>query len=333
MERLDQYLIRVEELPSREFSREEILNGLVLVNGKKVIKPGYKVKAQDQINYLGQGRQYVSRGAYKLLGAIKSFAPTIQGMRCIDVGASTGGFTQVLLEAGAEFIAALDVGHGQLHREIESQARVKSFEGVNFRSLDKNLAQELRGFDLLTMDVSFISVLLLKDSIKNVLKPAGEAIILIKPQFEAGRGALNKAGVVTNPKHHQQVLLNVISEYLKDGFDLAGLTYSSIQGPDGNIEYLAYLKKAVQSTPTKETELLDTQMESSSDEPGISSQEQILLLDDASLFEPELTLEQGDQPATNSAIETAKPLDEEIKANIIRVVEEAFNKYELPHHR
>ena len=288
MERLDQYLIRVEELPSREFSREEVLKGQVLVNGKKVLKPGYKVKENDQVVYLGQGRQYVSRGAEKLLGAIKSFAPTIKNQRCIDVGASTGGFTQVLLEAGAAFVAALDVGHGQLHKELETHPKVKSFEGINFRSLDGKLAQELGEFDLLTMDVSFISVLLLKDSIKQVLKPEGSAIILIKPQFEAGRGALNKAGVVTDPNRHRDVLTKVLSEFLKAGFTLEGLTPSSIQGPDGNIEYLTYLKKS--QALEGEIEYLEL-------------------------------------------VESIEFLTEEIKANIIRVVEAAFESFELPHHR
>lgn len=307
MERLDQYLIRVEELPSREFSREEVLKGQVLVNGKKVLKPGYKVKENDQVVYLGQGRQYVSRGAGKLLGAIKSFAPTIKNQRCIDVGASTGGFTQVLLEAGAAYVAALDVGHGQLHKELESHPRVQSFEGINFRSLDGKLAQELVEFDLLTMDVSFISVLLLKDSIKKVLKPEGAAIILIKPQFEAGRGALNKAGVVTDPTRHRDVLEKVLSGFLKTGFSLEGLMPSSIQGPDGNIEYLAYLK----NSPLD----LEADLHPAGQENYLKSQ----------------TLEEELRNLT--PLESLQPLTEEIKANIIRVVEAAFESFELPYHR
>ena len=307
MERLDQYLIRVEELPSREFSREEVLRGQVLVNGKKVLKPGYKVKAHDQVVYLGQGRQHVSRGAEKLLGAIKSFAPIINNQRCIDVGASTGGFTQVLLEAGAAFVAALDVGHGQLHQEIETHPRVKSFEGINFRNLDDQLIQDLGEFDLLTMDVSFISVLLLKDSIKTVLKPEGAAILLIKPQFEAGRGALNKAGVVTNPGRHRDVLTKVLSEFLKAGFRLEGLTPSSIQGPDGNIEYLAYFK----NSPMDLGEDLDPKKLKN---------------------KPETQTLEGDIETLQS-IESLEPLTEEIKANIIEAVETAFESFELPHHR
>ena len=307
MERLDQYLIRVEELPSREFSREEVLKGQVLVNGKKVLKPGYKVKTKDQVDYLGQGRQYVSRGAEKLLGAIKSFAPIIKNQRCIDVGASTGGFTQVLLEAGAAFVAALDVGHGQLHQEIKTHPRVKSFEGINFRSLDEQLVQDLGAFDLLTMDVSFISVLLLKDSIKTVLKPEGAAIILIKPQFEAGRGALNKAGVVTDPGRHRNILTKVLSDFLEAGFRLGGLTPSSIQGPDGNIEYLAYLK----NSPSDLGEEIDP------NEQALNTQPQIL---------------EGDIGYPNP-IKSLELLTEEIKANIIGVVETAFESFELPHHR
>lgn len=255
MERLDQHLIRVESLPSREFAREEIQEGRVLVNGKVAMKPGYKVKATDEVSYLGEGRKYVSRGAAKLVGAIEAFGPTILHKRCIDIGASTGGFTQVLLAEGAEYVAAVDVGHGQLDEAIKIDPRVQSFEGLNFREIPEELLQELKDFDLLTMDVSFISVSLLRKSAQAVLRPKGEAIILIKPQFEAGRGALNKAGVVKDSNRHVEVLTKVISEYLQGGFACRGLIRSPIQGPDGNIEYLAYFEKTTDSCKPAEDPL------------------------------------------------------------------------------
>ncbi len=253
MERLDQFLIRMGHLPSRDSAREDILAGKVLVNGRILTKPGYKVKPGDAVTYLGEGRRYVSRGAVKLLGAIEAFAPTVGGARCIDVGASTGGFTQVLLEQGAASVTAVDVGHGQLDASVKNDLRVTDIEGLNFRSIPAGHKDELQGFDLLTMDISFISVCLVSDSVRSVLRPGGAAIILIKPQFEAGRGALNKAGVVKDPKRHEDVLIKVLSHYLHQGFILRGLTPSPIQGPDGNIEYLACL------TITKEESVAPTE--------------------------------------------------------------------------
>lgn len=243
MARLDQYLIRAGFLPAREAASEEIKAGKVMVNDKVCIKPGYQVKDTDQVRYLGEGRRYVSRGAQKMLGALEAFHPILEGSRCLDVGASTGGFTQVMLEQGAAYVAAIDVGHGQLDPILQQDPRVKEYSGLNFRSIPPELTEELRDFDFATMDVSFISVCLLAEPLHQALRGSGQAILLIKPQFEAGRGAHNKAGVVKDPQKHEEVLQKVLDCCEACGFELLGLTHSPLKGPEGNIEYLLYIEK------------------------------------------------------------------------------------------
>ena len=242
MERLDQYLITRGFLPSRDAGQEDIKAGLVLVNGKVCLKSGYKVKPTDIIQYMGEGRQYVSRGAAKLLGAMETFGLNFTGKACIVVGASTGGFTQLMLAYGAKTVAALDVGHNQLDKILLADPRVTEYSGVNFRAIPTELTAVLKDFDFLTMDVSFISVCLLADSVKQVLKPDTGAVILIKPQYEAGRGKLNKNGVLKDFSRHVEVLEKVLTCYTQAGFKVKGLIYSPLQGPEGNIEYLLYLE-------------------------------------------------------------------------------------------
>lgn len=250
MERLDRFLVRTGALPSRETARSEILAGRVLVNGQAVLKPGCKLKDTDEITYTGDGRPFVSRGALKLQGAAEAFHLDFTGKACIDIGASTGGFTHFMLEHGAKSVTAVDVGHGQLDPSLKEDHRVKDLDGVNFRALSPALTVELKNFDLLTMDISFISACHMVDSAAKVLKDGGEAMILIKPQFEAGPGAVNRQGVVKDLTKHVEVLDKVLSCYLDKGFHLQGLTHSPIQGPHGNIEYLCYLSFAKEGTPT-----------------------------------------------------------------------------------
>lgn len=252
MERLDQYLIAKGFMPSRDSAQEDIKAGQVLVNGKTCLKPGYKVKDTDVVEYLGQGRQFVSRGAAKLLGAIELYDLDFKDKTCIDVGASTGGFTQLMLAKGARSVAALDVGHDQLDPSLRGDSRITEYSGVNFRAIPDELSGVLRDFDFLTMDVSFISVCLLADSVKQVLKPGAGAVILIKPQFEAGRGKLNKNGVLKDFSKHVEVLDKVLACYAGAGFQINGLSHSPLQGPEGNIEYLLYLTKdRISKTETK----------------------------------------------------------------------------------
>lgn len=241
MERLDRWLVQKGMLPSRESARGEILQGQVLVNGQAVFKPGHRLKETDEVIYTGEGRPFVSRGAWKLQGAMEAFRLDFTSKTCIDVGASTGGFTHFMLEHGAKCVTSLDVGHDQLDPSLKVDSRVTDLPGVNFRTFTTALADQLKEFDLLTMDISFISTCLMVDSVGRVLKKDGEAVILIKPQFEAGPGAVNRQGVVKDPLKHVAVLTKVLTCYLEKGFRLRGLTHSPIQGPHGNIEYLCYL--------------------------------------------------------------------------------------------
>ena len=242
MERLDRYLVQEGLLPSREMARSEVIKGNVLVNGRAVTKPAHRLRPEDEVTYTGTGRPFVSRGALKLKGAMEAFSLSFKGKRCIDIGASTGGFTHFMLEQGAEFVHALDVGHDQLDPLLKKDDRVRDLSGVNFRELTPALKKELKGFDFLTMDISFISVCHMVDSVKQVLRDGGEAVILIKPQFEAGRGAVNRQGVVKDKKKHREVLEQAVTAFLERDFILSGLTHSPIKGPHGNSEYLCYLK-------------------------------------------------------------------------------------------
>lgn len=252
MERLDQYLFSKGFLPSRDSAQEDIKSGLVLVNGTICLKSGYKLKPTDIVQYMGEGRQFVSRGAAKLLGARAVFSLDFNGKACIDVGASTGGFTQLMLSYGAKTVAALDVGHNQLDKILQTDPRVTEYSGVNFRAIPPQLQGVLKDFDFLTMDVSFISVCLLAESVKTVLKADGEAVILIKPQYEAGRGKLNKNGVLKDYSKHVEVIDKVTACYRAAGFSVKGLTYSPLQGPEGNIEYLLYLQSKTSKPTGKE---------------------------------------------------------------------------------
>lgn len=240
--RLDQALVAKGLVPSREFAAEEIRKGLVLVNHRPVVKPGYKLKAGDDLTYEGQGRPFVSRGALKIAGAYEAFGLDFTGKRCLDVGASTGGFTEFMLKAGAEFVIALDVGRDQLAQSLKEDPRVLDLAGVNFRAPDQDILDRIASVDFVTADVSFISLTYLKDSLDQVLKAGGEALFLIKPQFEAGPGKMNKNGVVKHIHDHIEVLQKVIDYYQND-YRLVNLRPSPIQGPEGNVEYLAYFIK------------------------------------------------------------------------------------------
>lgn len=251
MQRLDQYLVQNGHMPSRDSANEEIRAGKVTVNGVPCLKPGYKIKNTDQVEYLGEGRRHVSRGAAKLLEAIRTFSLDIQGKACIDVGASTGGFTQILLESGAASVAAVDVGHGQLDPSLRADPKVEEFSGLNFREIPPEQKDKLKDFDLLTMDVSFISVCLLETSVRQVVKPGGTAVILIKPQFEAGRGGQNKNGVVKDPKRHIDVLRKVVDCYEAGPFQCLSIAVSPIKGPEGNIEYLCHLVRIEEPSAAK----------------------------------------------------------------------------------
>lgn len=255
MGRLDQRLIEDKLLPSRESASEEIKKGLVRVNGQVILKPGYKLKPEDDVSYHGKGRHFVSRGAQKLIGAQQAFQLDFNGKRCLDVGASTGGFSQVMLEGGAKEVVALDVGHGQLDPSLKKWPNLKEKSGCNFRNLGLQDLAELGPFDFVTMDVSFISVTLLLENLKKCIKTGAFFMILIKPQFEAGPSALNKQGVVKKRNDHEKVLQKVLTAFQDQGLTILDVVPSPIQGPKGNWEYLSYGTLAEDPKPLGNEEL------------------------------------------------------------------------------
>ena len=243
--RLDQYLVKSGLVSGRDRASSEIKEGLVLVNSKQVKKASYIVEDTDDVVYLGDAQKYVSRGGLKLEKAFKEFKLNAHDKVCLDVGASTPGFTDVLLQNGAKHVVSLDVGHGQLSKKLLSDDRVTNIEGFNFKDIDeadeKEKAQLLSmNFDIIVSDVSFISLKKLLSSFKRVSKET-ELILLIKPQFEAGRGKLNKKGVVSDLSIHEEIISSVITEFLNSGFIFRNLSKSPIKGPEGNTEYLLHL--------------------------------------------------------------------------------------------
>ena len=221
-----------------------IREGKVYVNGAVETKAATAVSAEDAIETVPS--KYVCRAAKKLLHALEVFDIQVDGLICTDIGASTGGFTQVLLEKGASFVYAVDVGHGQLHPLLQNDARVKNMEGVNARGLVKNDVD--RSVDFVCCDASFISLTLLLETIYNILSSQGKAVLLIKPQFEAGPDALSAKGVVRSWKVHEKVIQTVMEKATEVLFSVRGLCVSPVVGEAGNIEYLLYLQKNAASS-------------------------------------------------------------------------------------
>lgn len=239
--RLDSLLVDKGLFPSREKAKSSIMAGLIKVDGKVVDKAGSEVPVDSVIEVAGPAIPYVSRGGLKLEKAIKQFNLKIEGKIMVDIGASTGGFTDCALQNGAMRVYAIDVGYGQLDWKLRQDSRVVNLERTNFRYFDKSLLHESP--DLITIDVSFISLEKILPGAAQILKPDGQIIALIKPQFEAGRENVGKKGVVRDPQVHVSVIEKVIGYALANGFIVQGLTYSPIKGPEGNIEYLLYLTK------------------------------------------------------------------------------------------
>lgn len=236
-ERLDVILIKRGYLKTREKARKNILAGLVFVDNIKVDKPGEKVRVDSNIEIRGEAVPYVSRGGLKLEKAIREFKLNIEGKIAMDVGASTGGFTDCMLKNGACKVYAIDVGYGQLDRSLLEEERVISMERTNIRYLSPDDIGEK--VDFVTIDVSFISLKLVIPSVKEIMNPFCQLVALIKPQFEAGKDRVGKKGVVKESDIHEEVLEDVISFISHMGFNLKALTYSPIKGPEGNIEYLS----------------------------------------------------------------------------------------------
>jgi 23S rRNA (cytidine1920-2'-O)/16S rRNA (cytidine1409-2'-O)-methyltransferase len=235
-ERLDVLVAAKGLARSREFGQRLIMAGEVLVNGQPVTKPGTRVPVGAEISVV-QRPPYVSRGGEKLAAALDRFAIDPTGWVCADVGASTGGFTDCLLQAGADKVYAVDVGYGQLAWSIRQDARVVVMERVNARHLD-NLPEVV---DFASVDVSFISLRLILPVVKGWLSPDGQVVALVKPQFEAGREAVGKGGVVKDPETHTQVLDEITAFAREVGFHVHGLIPSPLKGPAGNVEFLLWL--------------------------------------------------------------------------------------------
>ena len=239
--RLDQRLTELGLAESREKAKATIMSGLVYVNGQKSDKPGTPVSDGAKIEVRGAACPWVSRGGFKLAKALEVFEINPAGYVCIDCGASTGGFTDVLLKNGAARVYAVDVGYGQLAWSLRTDARVTVMERTNARNLTPDMFPE--SMDMAVMDLSFISIRLILPAVHALLKPEGECVCLIKPQFEAGRADVGKKGVVRDRAVHERVLNEMLEFFPTAGYTLTGLDYSPIRGPEGNIEYLAHLKK------------------------------------------------------------------------------------------
>ena len=237
--RLDQYLVQHGMIQSRERAKALIMAGVVFVNEQKVDKAGEMIKEDAKVEVRGHDIGYVSRGGLKLEKAMQCFPLTPNGKVCMDIGASTGGFTDCMLQNGAVKVYAVDVGYGQLAWSLRTDERVVNMERTNIRYVTpEQLGEPL---DLSVVDVSFISLKLVLPVIKTLLKPTGQVLCLIKPQFEAGKEKVGKKGVVREKSTHKEVLDNFVALADELQFKILGLTFSPVKGPEGNIEFLGHL--------------------------------------------------------------------------------------------
>ena len=240
--RLDVLLTERGLLDSRQKAQATIMSGIVFVNGQRVDKVGTAVANDALIEIRGTTLPYVSRGGLKLEKAMQTFPLTLTGKICADIGASTGGFTDCMLQNGAKKVYAVDVGYGQLDWKLRKDARVVCMERTNARYLThEEIPEEL---DFASVDVSFISLKLIFPALYGLLREGGEIACLIKPQFEAGREKVGKKGVVRDPAVHLEVLEHFLIHAKENHFTVLGITYSPIRGPEGNIEYLGFLRKS-----------------------------------------------------------------------------------------
>lgn len=240
-ERLDVLLVKKGFFESREKARASIMAGEIFIDEVRFDKCGEKVKEDANIIFKGEKMPYVSRGGYKLAKAIKTFSMNLEHRVCFDIGASTGGFTDCMLQNGADKVFAIDVGYGQFAWKLRTNPKVVCMERTNVRYVTKEDIGELG--DFASIDVSFISLKKVIPAVLGLLKDKGEVIALIKPQFEAGRDKVGKKGVVRDPKVHEEVIEKIVDFLIEDKMNIIGLDYSPIKGPEGNIEYLVYFSK------------------------------------------------------------------------------------------
>jgi 23S rRNA (cytidine1920-2'-O)/16S rRNA (cytidine1409-2'-O)-methyltransferase len=248
--RVDLLLVERGLVPSRERARALILAGRVLVSEQKVEKAGTTVLVDARIRLLGEEQPYVSRGGFKLAAALEHWQISVQGRACLDVGASTGGFTDCLLQAGAVHVTAVDTGFGQIAMKLRNDPRVRLVERTNARFLAQGALAEEQGFPrltLLVMDVSFISATLLLAPVFAAAPALTEAVILVKPQFEAGRGHVGKGGIVRDPEAHQLAIDRVADCVRSLGWEVVETIPSPITGAEGNREFLLYARRRERS--------------------------------------------------------------------------------------
>ena len=244
-ERVDVLAYKQGLFDTREQAKRGVMAGLVVnvINGERYDKPGEKIDAGTELKLKGEKLKYVSRGGLKLEKALQVFGLSVDGQTTIDIGASTGGFTDVMLQNGAKLVYAVDVGTNQLVWKLRQDARVRSMEQYNFRYAQ--LADFTEGQPTFaSIDVSFISLKLILPALHAILADQGQVVALIKPQFEAGREKIGKNGIIRDKAVHQKVLEQVTAFALADGFSVKGLDFSPIQGGHGNIEFLAHLEKS-----------------------------------------------------------------------------------------
>jgi 23S rRNA (cytidine1920-2'-O)/16S rRNA (cytidine1409-2'-O)-methyltransferase len=240
-QRLDLLLTERGLASSRERARALIMAGSVRVDGRLVDKPGAPVPAGSAITVLAADLPYVSRGGVKLEGALSGFGLSVAGLTCLDVGASTGGFTDCLLQHGAARITAVDVGYGQMAWRLRQDSRVHVVERTNIRYMPADLLTE--AVDLITIDTSFISLRIVVPAVLKFLKPTGCILPLVKPQFEVGKGEVGKGGVVRDPALHTRVCDEVRGWLEGKGWQVEGVVESPITGPEGNVEFLIYARR------------------------------------------------------------------------------------------
>jgi len=240
-QRLDILLVEKGIISSRETAKACIMAGKVFVDGQRIDKAGEKVSMEANIEYKGKVLQYVSRGGLKLEKAMKSFPITLEEKVCMDIGASTGGFTDCMLQNGAKKVFAVDVGYGQFAWKLRTDQRVVCMERTNIRYVTpEDIGEKL---DFASIDVSFISLKKIMPATLGLLKDTGEVVALIKPQFEAGREKVGKKGVVRDIEVHKEVVFGIVDFLIESSLVVLGVGYSPIKGPEGNREYLVYFTK------------------------------------------------------------------------------------------
>ncbi len=238
--RLDQAVVQQGWAPTRQKAQAIIMAGQVFLDGRRMDKSGAQIPEDAVLEVRGNPLPYVSRGGLKLEKAMQCWPITLEGKVCMDCGASTGGFTDCMLQNGAKQVYAVDVGYGQLDWKLRNDPRVINMERTNARHLTKE--QIPQPLEFVSVDVSFISLGLILPALRPLLAEQGQMVCLVKPQFEAGREKVGKKGVVRDPAVHREVLEQFLTHAAQNGFTVRGMTYSPIRGPEGNIEYLGWLE-------------------------------------------------------------------------------------------